>query len=475
MLRVEKEVKSIAKEQAKQYGGDETNWVPYVLGGPVAGLLMNNTTTGKKLAQKIGATPGGLKGFFKDTPASIGQYDYFNPAQNRVSDFLGQQGLQGLFPNNPEIQNLINQEVGQQNQPNGMNQLQPQNAGYGQVQNPQQQMPQGYDLGGPTGFGGGGNFGNNTQGQFLNSLGNAFQNQQQSGGGGGLSGLLGTGATALGSFLGGPVGGAIGGGLFSGIQSLLGGDSGSNDNGLGAQAYNPGTYQEALNTLGGATPYNKLDFAPIKEAAVGDFREQGIPSIAARFGGLGSGNSLRGSGFGAALSQGERGLRRDLAAQEQQANLQNFQANDAARLAQQNAALGLLNANRGYGVQQQQLGQNQTLLGQGQQRLGQGQQQLGQSQQQINLQNRLGQAGVQQNQQTFGLQSLQNQQQHNKDLLEAYLSQRKGQYGIPGKPSAFSRIAAPVAHGLGAAAGAYFGGPVGAGIGAGINSLYPKY
>ncbi len=162
--------------------------------------------------------------------------------------------------------------------------------------------------------------------------------------------LLSSGGAALGTTFGGPLGGILGGLAGQGLGWLFGDEE---------KKKGPQSYEEALQELGGLPNENQLNFAPIKQNAEANFREQGIPEIAKRFGAMGG---QRSSSFGQALSSGQQGLRRELAALEQGANLQNFNANQSARQAQQSAAMNLLAGNRGYEQNQQQLGQGQQAL-----------------------------------------------------------------------------------------------------------------
>lgn len=223
-------------------------------------------------------------------------------------------------------------------------------------------------------------------------------------GGGFWSGLAGLGGGLLGGYFGGPTGAALGSQAGSSFANWLGSDN---------KPQGPGNYEEALAQLGGLPDANQLNFAPIREQAVGNFREQGIPEIAKRFGAMGSGGSHRSSSFGQALGSGEQGLRRDLAALEQGANLQNFQANQGARQNQQLAALNLLQGNRNYA---------------------QGQQQLGQGQQRINLQSLLGQGELGQGKQKLQLANLLNQQNQYQNLLNTGLRPQFENAFLAGKP-----------------------------------------
>ena len=305
-------------------------------------------------------------------------------------------------------------------------------------------LPAGLEMGG-----GGGGFGGGGMGGF-NGLGGESGTETNN-----LNNILGGLGTAAGSYFGGPIGAGVGGLLGQGAAGLW-----NYFNKPAEQAqYQPGDYASALQQLGGLPNENQLNFAPIKRNAEANFRERGIPELAKRFGAMGSSGNRRSSSFAQALGSGEQGLRRDLAEMEQGANLQNFTANQAARQAQQMGAMNLLAGNRGYGVTQQQLAQNK-------QRIGQGQQEL-------NLRQQLGMGGLNQGQQAFNLQNLQNQQQLYQSMLGAGLTPRNQNAFMAGKPGFFENLMTSAAKAIpGAAMGYFAGGPVGAAMGGfkGLNS-----
>ena len=109
-------------------------------------------------------------------------------------------------------------------------------------------------------------------------------------------------------------GAALGG--LAGKEGVFGGSPGKE---MQFQRFNPeqqqgqsAMLQKALGGLGG----NQFDFAPIEQHARTQFKEQGIPSIAERFTQMGGSDTRLGSsGFGQALSSGEKGLDEGLAAQ----------------------------------------------------------------------------------------------------------------------------------------------------------------
>ena len=78
--------------------------------------------------------------------------------------------------------------------------------------------------------------------------------------------------------------------------------------------------QPLLEQTGGRLQNYNPSFGPLREQAVANFNQQTIPSLAERFTGMGGQNS---SAFQQALGGAGAGLNRDLAAMEQQFNMQN--------------------------------------------------------------------------------------------------------------------------------------------------------
>lgn len=107
-------------------------------------------------------------------------------------------------------------------------------------------------------------------------------------------------------------------GFFSGSPASL----------LQASRLNPqqqSTLGQLLPGVGQQVGNNNLSFAPIAQRAREQFHTQTIPSLAARFAGLGSGGSLRGSSFQGAIGGAASDLESQLASGEAQYGLQRQQ------------------------------------------------------------------------------------------------------------------------------------------------------
>ena len=93
-----------------------------------------------------------------------------------------------------------------------------------------------------------------------------------------------------------------------------------------AQNFTPYQQQALNSSLGQARQglsNSSFNFAPIAQQARNQFQNQTIPSILERFSGLGSGGAQRSSAFGQLLGSAGSDLESQLAAMQQQYNLQN--------------------------------------------------------------------------------------------------------------------------------------------------------